>query len=31
MSYPAQLINPKNGALHWFLDGPAAADVDEGD
>jgi 6-phosphogluconolactonase len=29
--YPAQLINPVNGELHWFLDGPAAADVDDGD
>ena len=29
--YPAQLINPQHGELHWFLDGPAAADVDEGD
>jgi 6-phosphogluconolactonase len=29
--YPAQLINPTDGELHWFLDGPAAADVDEGD
>ncbi|HEX6892529.1 MAG TPA: 6-phosphogluconolactonase [Chryseolinea sp.] len=29
--HPAQLINPSNGELHWFLDGPAAADVDEGD
>ncbi|HMG93188.1 MAG TPA: 6-phosphogluconolactonase [Chryseolinea sp.] len=29
--YPAQLINPADGELHWFMDGPAAADVDEGD
>src|SRR5688572_15519201 len=29
--YPAQLINPTDGELHWFLDGPAAAVVDEGD
>jgi 6-phosphogluconolactonase len=29
--HPAQLINPSNGELHWFLDGPAAAEVDEGD
>ena len=29
--HPAQLISPSNGELHWFLDGPAAADVDEGD
>jgi 6-phosphogluconolactonase len=29
--YPAQLINPSHGELHWFLDGPAAADIDEGD
>jgi 6-phosphogluconolactonase len=29
--YPAQLINPEDGELHWFMDGPAAANVDEGD
>ena len=29
--YPAQLINPADGELHWFMDGPAAAEVDEGD
>ena len=29
--HPAQLVSPSNGELHWFLDGPAAADVDEGD
>ena len=27
--YPAQLIRPVNGELHWFLDGAAAADLDE--
>ena len=29
--YPAQLIDPADGELHWFMDGPAAANVDEGD
>jgi 6-phosphogluconolactonase len=29
--YPAQLIKPIGGELHWFLDGPAASDVDSGD
>jgi 6-phosphogluconolactonase len=26
--YPAQLIKPVDGALHWFLDGAAAAELD---
>jgi 6-phosphogluconolactonase len=26
-SYPAQLINPTNGELHWFLDEPAAEEI----
>jgi 6-phosphogluconolactonase len=25
--YPAQLINPSNGELHWFLDEPAAEGI----
>jgi 6-phosphogluconolactonase len=25
--YPAQLINPKTGELHWFLDEPAASKI----
>jgi 6-phosphogluconolactonase len=29
--YPAQLIKPTHGEVHWFLDGPAAAEVDGGD
>lgn len=28
--YPAQLIKPERGELHWFVDGPAAAELDEG-
>ncbi len=28
--YPAQLIKPDRGELHWFADGPAAAGLDEG-
>lgn len=29
--YPAQLIKPSRGEVHWFLDGPAATEVDGGD
>ena len=28
--YPAQLIKPDRGELHWFVDGPAAAALDNG-
>jgi 6-phosphogluconolactonase len=28
--YPAQLIKPDRGELHWFVDGPAAAELDGG-
>ena len=28
--YPAQLIKPDRGELHWFVDGAAAAELDEG-
>jgi 6-phosphogluconolactonase len=27
--YPAQLIRPDGGELHWFVDGAAAAELDE--